>query len=346
MTGKRLIALLAAFALLSSAAGCSRRGEEEMTPGDGTQTVTPPEDTGSQSGQDDGQDAEQGGRPDTGADGGTGGEPDGEGPDSADPDGGDPDGGEGDGPEDGGQEALSVLCAPPGPVAEALTVAVPSGWTLETAEDAVSRLESGEARAAAIPLGEAARLYNATDGRVRVLALLSLGGWVVAERGDGIGSVFSLAGRTVAVPENAPEAAAVFEYIMREYGFEPGDTVLIEKSADAGSEDIALLPSDLPENGGQRAAIDLLEEWENVTGSRMWPGMCLAVRADAEDADALASAARSAVEGAESGCTGLEFRWVSGAEELRETLEEYLTLLYELDPSLIGGFIPDDGFYM
>lgn len=331
MTGKRLTALLAALVLLISSAGCSRRGEEDKTPEDGAQTAAPPEDTGPEPGQDGGQDTEQGDLPE---DGGTENE-----------DAGKPDGGDGDGPQDGGQEALSVLCAVPGPVAEALAGAELSGWTPEAAEDAADRLQSGEAQAAAIPLGEAARLYNATDGQVRVCALLSVGGWVIAEQGDGIGSIFSLAGQTVAVPENAPEATAVFAYIAGEYGFELGDTLNIEASDDAGSRSPALLPSDLPGNGGQRAAIDLLEEWETVTGNRMWPGMCLAVRADAEDTEALVTAARSAVEGAQSGWTGLEFRWVAGADELRETLDEYLTLLYELDPELIGGFIPDDGFY-
>ena len=81
-----------------------------------------------------------------------------------------------------------------------------------------------------------------------------------------------------------------------------------------------------------------------MTGQSLWPGLCLAVRQDAEGAEALASAAKKALEGAKA-LPGTEYMYVTGADTLRESLRSYLSLLYRLDPEIIGGYIPDDGFY-
>ena len=239
--------------------------------------------------------------------------------------------------------ALPVL-AGFGPVAEAVGAAA-TGWEFMNTSDAAKLLSDGTAGAAVLSVGEAARIYNETDGAIAVAALLTSGGWVIAEQGDAIRDIFSLAGKTVYVPAGEAEAAAVFGYIAGEYGFEIGSTLKLEASQDARSKTPALLPGDLYGNAAQRAAIDLLAEWKDVTGQSLWPGLCLAVRQDAEGAEALASAAKKALEGAKA-LPGTEYMYVTGADTLRESLRSYLSLLYRLDPEIIGGYIPDDGFYI
>ncbi len=231
-----------------------------------------------------------------------------------------------------------------GPVAEAVGQAAAGSWTFVNTADAAKQLSDGAAGAAILSVGEAARVYNEADGAVAVAALLTSGGWVIAEQGETIRDIFSLAGKTVYVPAGAAEAAAVFGYIAEEYGFEMGSTLKLEESQDARSRTPALLPGDLYGNSTQRAAIDLLAEWKDVTGQSLWPGLCLAVRKDAEGAEALAGAAKKALEGIK-GTPGTEPAYMTGAEPLREGLRSYLSLLYRLDPKIIGGYIPDDGFY-
>ncbi len=232
-----------------------------------------------------------------------------------------------------------------GPVAEAVGAAAAEKWEFVNTADAAKMLADGSASAAVLPVGAAARIYNETEGKIAVAALLTSGGWVIAEQGDTVKDIFSLAGKTVYVPTGEEEAAAVFGYIAEEYGFEIGSTLKLEAASDARGKTPALLPGDLYGNSAQRAAIDLLAEWKDVTGESLWPGLCLAVRKDAEGTDSLTGAAKKALEGAKA-APGMEYAYVTGAEPLRESLRSYLSLLYKLDPKLIGGYIPDDGFYL
>lgn len=249
-------------------------------------------------------------------------------------------------PEDTGTEdttpALPVL-AGFGSLAEAVGAAA-EDWEFINTSDGAKLLSDGTVSAAILPVGEAARLYNETDGEIAITALLTSGGWVIAEQGNAIKDIFSLAGKTVYVPAGEAEAAAVFGYIAEEYGFEIGSTLKLKESEEARGQTPALLPGDLYGNSAQRTAIDLLAEWKDVTGDSLWPGLCLAVRKDAEDAGSLTGAAKKAVEGAKA-APGTEYVYVTGADSLRESLRSYLSLLYRLDPKIIGGYIPDDGFY-
>ena len=41
-----------------------------------------------------------------------------------------------------------------------------------------------------------------------------------------------------------------------------------------------------------------------------------------------------------------EFTWIDDPKEMREALELYYSIMFDLDPSLLGGSLPDDGFYL
>ncbi len=305
---KKTIALVLALMFILALAGCIVREPAETLPDDSSGQTEPPDDTSS-----------DGTTPEDTASGDTT-------------------------PEDtaGGRPVLAVT---PGPAADAVSEAGVKGWELVIASDPEDWLASGGA--AILPVGEAARIYNEAGGKIAVGALLTSGGWVIAESGESVTNFYSLAGKTVYVPAGSPEATAVFAYIAGEYGFEIGSTLMVEESMDARSMSPALLPSDLQGNDHLRAAIDLLAEWKEITGRSLWPGLCLVVSKEMDEADAsaLEDAVKAAVTTAKSPYSSLEYVYISGADTLRETLESYLNLLYGFNPELIGGYIPDDGFY-
>lgn len=315
---KKLIAIVLALALLLALAGCKNTGDTENGGGQ-----EPPE--GGQSGG--GQDPSEDNTTDNGKTDDN--DPSDDGDDRQDP------------PDEGGV----TVALTSGSAAGAFASVAARGREVVTDASAAEGVKAGDYDAAVIAVADAARLYRESGGAVNVAALLTSGGWVVAEKGEMIDGILGLGGKTVYAPEGAGDAMAVLGYIAGEYGFEVGDTIKIEAASDAASRDVALLPED-GVGEGQRAALNLLAEWEYATGRELLPGLCLVVRSDMETDvfDALLEAVKNAVSAA-SDTDATKYIFVTGTGELRNTLEDYLELLYGVDSSVIGGSIPDDGFY-
>lgn len=350
---KKLLAIVLALALVLALAGCLNKngdtpdgGKPPVSDGDPDGSQTPPEDG---DGKTDGGD-ETGGNGEDKSDGdenktdGDGNKTDGEdkdagGEDKTDDSGGD--GGEQD-PAEGGSLKLALT---PGSAGDALALVSAEGWEVTAGSSAAEGLKAGSYDAAVVSLSDAAKLYRETGGAVDVAALLTSGGWLVAERGDTLSDMLGLAGKVVYAPRNADEAVAVLGYIGLQYGFDLGDTLVIEPVDDAASQDVALLP-DGGMGDGQRTALSLLTEWTNATGSELLPGMVLAVRSDLEQEalDGLLAALEAAVS-ASSDTEVTKFVFITGADELWEALEGHLERLYGVNPEVVGGSIPDDGFF-
>lgn len=239
--------------------------------------------------------------------------------------------------------------------------------------DVMEDLSSGALDAAVIPVSDAARLYNETGGKVRIAAVTAAGGWVLVERGDSVQDIFGLVDRTVYLPTGYDAEARMFEHVASEYGYIIGDTLdVMYVGEDAlESSDLALMPSlmagrAIVRDSDARIALDLQELWTYLTEEPILPAGCLAVGeslggeeletlledlhasqlnvSDHLDAAVDAGLAQDQEE-AWAALEGCELTWIEGADELRESIAGYLRALYGLDPSLIGGFVPDDGFY-
>ncbi len=240
--------------------------------------------------------------------------------------------------------------------------------------DVAEKLASGALDAALLPVSDAAKIYNETDGKVKLAAITASGGWVLVERGDSVRDIFGLVGRTVYLPNGHEAAARIFEYIAEEYGYIVGDTLDV-RYVDEGSlydADLALMPSlsageAIVRDGGFRIALDIEEQWTYLTGESMLPAGCLVARSDMDSdtlstlltdlersqktvSDNLAAAVKAGMadteEEAWAALEGCELIWIVGGDDMRESLADYLSALYTMDPALIGGFVPDDGFYM
>ena len=143
---------------------------------------------------------------------------------------------------------------------------------------AVAAITNGDADIAAVPTNLASTLYKKTEGKVKVLAVNTLGVLHILENGDSIKSVKNLKGKTIYT--DAKNKGANPEYILRylleKNGLKPDEDVRIEFAADldaavaSGEAKIALVPEPkastyLMQNKSIRRALNVTEEWNKVS---------------------------------------------------------------------------------
>ena len=253
------------------------------------------------------------------------------------------------------------------------------------ADEIVPLLVKGELDAAAIPANLAATLYQKTEGQVEVACVNTLGVLYILEKGDSIQSVADLKGQTIVTTGKGTTPEYVLRYVLSENGIDPDTDVTIEYCSEAtealsqvqaGVATIAMLPqpfvtSALSQVEGLRVALDMNEEWQKVAGSQLVTGV-LVVRKDAVEADPDAFAAfldgyAASVEAVNTDLEGTaalceSYGIVAKAalaqkalpecnivfetgEQMKTDLTNYFQVLYDADPTSVGGALPADDFY-
>lgn len=336
---KKIMAVLLAIALLAALAGCERKDPGHDVPPDSP--VGPGEEQGGPDGPDDGKE------PVTPP-----------GPEDLPPV-----------SADGLKLGLWDFAASLG----AAGLAAGGEYDLRITDDPGPLLATGELDAAIVPVSAAARIYNETGGQIGIAAVTAAGGLGIVRRDATVRDIWDLAQRTVYVPEGDAEAAAVFGYIAEGYGFELGETLILEPApaGELASHDIALMPAKqagtaIVRDADVKVALKLGAEWSAVTEGALLPAGCLVVRntLSGEETQALLEDLKESQNGVsgyldyavalglaetqEEAWAALEcceFTWLTGADTVREELADYLSILFRLDPALLGGGIPDDGFY-
>ena len=253
------------------------------------------------------------------------------------------------------------------------------------ADEIVPLLVKGELDAAAVPANLAATLYQKTQGQVEVACINTLGVLYIVENGDTVQSVADLKGQTIVTTGKGTTPEYVLRYVLSQNGLDPDKDVTIEYCSEAtealsqvqaGQATIAMLPqpfvtSALSQVEGLRVALDMNEEWQKVAGSQLVTGV-LVVRKDAVEADpeafeeflngyaASVEAANSDLEGTAALCES--YGIVAKAalaqkalpecnivfergEQMKTDLVNYFQVLYDADPSSVGGAMPADDFY-
>ena len=253
------------------------------------------------------------------------------------------------------------------------------------ADEIVPLLVKGELDAAAVPANLAATLYQKTQGQVEVACINTLGVLYIVENGDTVQSVADLKGQTIVTTGKGTTPEYVLRYVLSQNGLDPDKDVTIEYCSEAtealsqvqaGQATIAMLPqpfvtSALSQVEGLRVALDMNEEWQNVAGSQLVTGV-LVVRKEAVEADpdafeeflngyaASVEAANTDLEGTAALCES--YGIVAKAalaqkalpecnivfergEQMKTDLVNYFQVLYDADPSSVGGAMPADDFY-
>ena len=159
-------------------------------------------------------------------------------------------------------------------------------FTLAAAPDEiVPLLMKGELDIAAVPANLASVLYNNTEGKVRVLAINTLGVLYIMERGETISSVADLKGRTLVSAGKGSTPEYALNYILRGNGIDPEKDLTIEYKSEHTECLAALLQDDslvamLPQPFATvamtkaedlRPALDLTEAWDALQADAETP---------------------------------------------------------------------------
>ena len=255
--------------------------------------------------------------------------------------------------------------------------------TLTSAPDeVVSAFVSNSVDIAAVPINLASTLYNKLDGDMQMLAVNTLGVLYILENGDSIETISDLEGKTI----HATGQASTPEYILN-YIIEKNDLkdVTIEYHADhselatlmaAGDVEIGMLPephvtASMAKNDELRIALDLTEEWENVSDAELAQGCIVARKSFIEENPAVIStfltdyeasvsftnenkedAAKIIEEYGIMAKAALAVKAIDNCnivcltgEEMKSTAIGMFEVLFDANPKSIGGALPAEDFY-
>ncbi|MCM1522958.1 MAG: ABC transporter substrate-binding protein [Ruminococcus sp.] len=254
------------------------------------------------------------------------------------------------------------------------------------ADEIVAGVVSGSTDIANIPANLAAVLYKKTEGNIGVCGVNTLGVlYVVTSGNEEISSVADLKGKTVYSTGKGTTPEYAFNYILRQNGLEPQTDVTIEYKTEASecaavmaeSENaIAVLPQPYvtvaqTQNDSIKIALDLTEEWDKVSDTPMITGVTVAqwssieenpdaftvfmdeyqasvdfVNENTDEAAALIGGydivPEPVAKKALPYCNITLLRNSSMAEAVRG----YWQVLFDADPSSVGGSVPEDSAFV
>lgn len=258
-------------------------------------------------------------------------------------------------------------------------------FNVESAPDAVTaKLVSGELDMAAIPTNAAATLYNKTGGKVKVIAVNTLGVLYILQKGGAVKSIADLRGKTIVSAGKGSTAEYVLNYILSKNGLTVGKDVTVDyvsehaeavAQAKAKKYDLILLPEPFvtslsSADSAFSVALDLQKEWEAVSSSPMTMG-AIAVRAafleehseainafleeykvsvmytNNTPADAAALIEKHGIMTAavaQKAIPNSNIVFIPG-EQMKTALSAFFGVLLEANPDSIGKKLPADDFY-
>ena len=197
-------------------------------------------------------------------------------------------------------------------------------------------------------------------------------------------SIADLKGKTVYSTGKGTTPEYVLNYILTQNGIDPASDVNIEYLSEATEvaakmsesvDAIAVLPQPyvtvaMNQNENLRIVFDLTEEWNKIDGTQLVTGVTIArsefieqnpdavaafmadyaasaefVNSDTEAAAALVGKYDIVAEGvAKKALPYCNIVFKTGAD-MKTDVENYLTVLFNSDPTSVGGELPDEGFY-
>lgn len=248
----------------------------------------------------------------------------------------------------------------------------------------VASIASGDLDIALVPANLAATLYNKTKGGVSVLNINTLGVLYCVTADESIASVKDLSGKTVLTTGQGATPEYAMNYLLDANGVANCTLEFHSEASEIAAllkEDphrIAVLPQPFvtaaeAQNDQLKTAFSLTDEWDKVTdnGSRFLTGATIVRKAFLEEhpdaaavflreQEASADEANTNVEGtaalvaeygiiekapiAQKALPYCNIVCITG-EDMKTALSGYLDVLYQADPSSVGGSLPADDFY-
>ncbi|MCD8381853.1 MAG: ABC transporter substrate-binding protein [Clostridiales bacterium] len=258
-------------------------------------------------------------------------------------------------------------------------------YTMETDASALlTEMVSGELDIALIPANAAAIWNTKIEGGVTCINVNTLGVLYVISADDSISSIEDLAGRTIYLPGQGTSPDYVLQYLLAQHDMSLDD-VTVEYQSEATEviaaltadpEGVGLLPQPsvtaaLNKLEGFSIVLDLTEEWGKVSDTDLITGVTVVRTAFLEEypeavaqflADHLTSTTAAnedvsataqrmvdlgimdSVAVAETAIPYCNVTCVTG-QDMKDMVSAYLQVLYDLEPSSVGGELPGDAFY-
>lgn len=253
-----------------------------------------------------------------------------------------------------------------------------------TADEIVTGIVSATVDVANVPANLSSVLNKKTEGAVSVAAVNTLGVLYVVETGDSISSVADLKGKTIYSTGKGTTPEYVLNYVLRQNGIDPETDVTIEYKSEAtevaamlaeATDAVAMLPQPFvtvasTQNENIRICLDMTEEWNKVCDTQLITGVVIGrndfidsnkdafntfldeysasveyVNANVDEAAALIGGYDIVAEGvAKKALPYCNITFLRD-EEMKGAVSGYLNVLFEQDPTSVGGALPDDSFY-
>lgn len=254
-----------------------------------------------------------------------------------------------------------------------------------SADEITPKLTKGELDIAAIPANLASVLYNKTQGKIKVLAVNTLGVVYITEKGESVKSVKDLKGKTIYATGKGSTPEYTLRYILKENGLDLDKDVTVEWKSEPtevvallskGEGGVAMLPQPYVTVAqtsveGLRIAINLNDEWEKLdNGSKCITGVVVArtefiennkAAVDAFLKEYKKSTAYVNENVSEAAALIEEVGIVKAAiaqkaipycnityidgAKMKTGLKGYLQVLFDSNANAVGGALPDDNFY-
>ncbi len=254
--------------------------------------------------------------------------------------------------------------------------------SIEASPDALApRFISGDVDVAAVPINLASTLYNKLSGDVVVLAVNTLGVLYVLENGDSIKSFADLDGKHIYATGQGATPEYILNYLIGKNNVTAeveyvGEHAALASMLAAGEAEIGMLPQPnvtAALNGaeGLRIALDLTEEWNKVSDTKLVQGVIIARKSFAsEHKDAIdvflndykastefvnnsIDEAAALIESAgilpkaalaKQAIPTCNITYIAGAE-MKKAVEGMLKVLFDAEPKSVGGKLPEADFY-
>ena len=265
------------------------------------------------------------------------------------------------------------------------TAAAEYNLTLAGAPDVLqSGLINKELDIAALPTNVAAVLNKKTEGAVQILAVNTLGVIYLMSNDAAITTMADLKGKTILSAGQGTTTEYVLNYLLKENGLTIDTDVYVEYASEhaevisrakSGGYEVILLPEPFvtqmkAQSPDFAVAVDLTKEWKALGGGELTMG-CIAVRKEfaEQNPDAVKAfladyeASVSAVNAdpmaagvliekfdianatvASKAIPNCNITCMTG-EEMKTSVEAYLTVLHASAPQSTGGAVPAEGFY-
>lgn len=244
----------------------------------------------------------------------------------------------------------------------------------------VSDMTSGKADIAAVPLNTAAKIYNETNGKIRILAADTYGFISLLSKDDSVKGFGDLKGKKIYASGQGEYGEYMLKYVLSKSGIDPDNDVKINyvsssEELEKLDEDIYVLPEPYAttkkaSDESLKRVINIPAAYLKITEEKPVQG-CIIASTDyinshpdelndfTEYAEISLNFMKNSVSSAklflESGfytdndiikesVTLCNWKFITG-EEMKKSASSTFNALYEVSPEALGGKIPSDDIY-